>query len=107
MSPDGANPRAQREGAVDLQSLIERQRAAFARDPWPSAAVRRGRLSRLTDVVADEAAWVAAIDRDFGHRSAHETRLAELYVVAAEARLAMRRLSRRMKPRPGRPPRPP
>jgi len=98
MSPDGADPRAQREGAADLESLVERQRAAFARDPWPSAAVRRDRLSRLIEVLDDEPAWVAAVDRDFGHRSAHETRLAELYVVAAEARHARSRVARWMRP---------
>ena len=37
-----------------------------------------------------EADLVAAVDGDFGHRSAHETRLAELYIVAAEATHAMR-----------------
>ena len=37
---------------------------------------------------ARHAAPVAAIDRDFGHRSSHETRLAELYIVTAAARYA-------------------
>ena len=49
-----------------------------------------------------KARFVAAIDRDFGHRSAHETRLAELYIVAAEARHAIRRLPRWMKRAPRR-----
>ena len=61
---------------------------------------RRDRLERLAQIVTrHEAELVAAIDRDFGHRSPHETRLAELYIVAAEARHAIRRLSRWMKPR--------
>jgi len=50
-------------------------------------------------ITRHERAWVAAVDGDFGHRSAHETRLAELYVVASEARRAVRRLPQWMKAR--------
>ena len=62
--------------------------------------MRRDRLARVLAIVRDrEAEFVAAIDRDFGHRSAHETRLAELHIVAASARHAMRQLRRWMAPR--------
>src|SRR3982751_7026671 len=99
MSADDECGSGQRAAAVvDLPALFERQRAAFATDPWPDAAQRRDRLTRLLAVLDDEAAWVAAVDHDFGHRSAHETRLAELYVVAAEARHARRHLARWMQP---------
>ncbi|HKU86683.1 MAG TPA: coniferyl aldehyde dehydrogenase [Casimicrobiaceae bacterium] len=80
--------------------LFRRQREAFAADRYPDVAARRDRLERIVDIVRrHERALVAAIDRDFGHRSAHETRIAELYIVAAEARHAIRHLSRWMKPR--------
>jgi coniferyl-aldehyde dehydrogenase len=82
-----------------LDARLAAARAAFAADPFPSAAVRRDRLARLLDVVDDERAFVAALDADFGHRSAHETRLTELYVVGAEARHAQRRLARWMRSR--------
>jgi coniferyl-aldehyde dehydrogenase len=85
-------------GVADLQALFDLQRKAFAREPWPDAATRRDRLARVRAVLADEKMWVAALDRDFGHRSAHETRLAELYVVDAEARHAMRHVGRWMRP---------
>jgi len=85
-------------GLADLTGLFEAQRVAFSRDPWPDAAARRDRLARLRTMLADEAAWVDAVERDFGHRSAHETRLAELYVVDAEARHAHRHLARWMRP---------
>ena len=56
-------------------------RAAFAREPNPDASARRDRLARLLAMVRErERDFVAAIDRDFGHRSSHETRLAELRV---------------------------
>src|SRR4051812_21789217 len=81
-----------------LDRLLHAQRRAFDAERYPGVAIRRDRLERLARIVTQhEARFVTAIDRDFGHRSAHETRLAELYIVAAEARLAMRRLPRWMK----------
>ena len=82
-----------------LTQRFRRQREAFAADRYPDVAARRDRLERVADIVKrNERALVAAIDRDFGHRSAHETRIAELYIVAAEARHAIRDLPRWMKP---------
>ena len=73
---------------------------AFAQERFPSVAIRRDRVARLSSIVtAHEDALCAAIDRDFGHRSTHETRLAELYIVAAEARFAIRHLRRWMRAR--------
>ncbi|NDP43826.1 MAG: coniferyl aldehyde dehydrogenase [Aromatoleum sp.] len=75
------------------------QRAAFERERFPDLATRRDRLVRLARLVVDhEDALTAAIDGDFGHRSAHETRLAELYVVASGIRHARKHLRRWMKP---------
>ncbi len=85
--------------AAELERLFELQRAAFARESYPGLATRRDRLARLKSIVTDnEDRFVAAIDADFGHRSAHETRLAELYVVASGIRHAQARLARWMKP---------
>ena len=80
-----------------LERLLRVQRAAFGAERYPTIAARRDRLERLARIVTqNEARFVAAIDRDFGHRSSHETRLAELYIVAAEARHAIRHLRRWM-----------
>ena len=80
-------------------ALFAAQRAAFARERYPSLAVRRDRLARLLAMVIDhEARFVEAIDRDFGGRSSHETRLAELYIVAAEIADSRRHLARWMRP---------
>ena len=84
----------------EMRRRYEAMRAAHARDPNPDAATRRDRLARLLAMVRErEADFVAAIDRDFGHRSAHETRLAELYIVAAGARHALANVRRWMRPR--------
>ena len=83
-----------------LERVLRVQREAFAAERYPDLAARRDRLARLLGIVTQhEDALVAAITRDFGHRSSHETRLAELYVVAAEARHAIRRLPHWMKSR--------
>ncbi len=85
---------------ADLLRLFEAQRAAFVRDPNPDAALRRDRLARLLALAREhEQDFVAAIDRDFGHRSSHETRLAELYIVTAAARYALANVRRWMRPR--------
>ena len=84
---------------TELLRLFEAQRAAFARDTNPDAATRRDRLARLLAMVRErERDFVAAIDRDFGHRSPHETRLAELYIVTSAARHALANLRRWMRP---------
>ena len=83
-----------------LAGLFALQKTAFAAEPSPALAVRRDRVARVLDLVTrHQDALVAAIDRDFGHRSAHETRLAELHIVASEARLALRMLPRWMRPK--------
>lgn len=46
-----------------------------------------------------EEAIATAISRDFGHRSAHETQMAEIFVVLSGTRHARRQLARWMKPR--------
>jgi len=82
----------------EIDRLFALQRAAFARERYPTLAVRRDRLARMLALVVDnEARFVAAVDQDFGGRSAHETRLAELYIVASEIADAKRNLARWMR----------
>ena len=84
---------------AQLRARFDALREAFARDPFPGVAARRDRIARIAAIVRErERDFVAAIDADFGHRSSHETRLAELFIVTSEARLAMRRVGRWMRP---------
>lgn len=86
--------------ATELDRLFALQREACAREPYPAPDVRRSRVERILElVVAHETALCAAVAQDFGHRSPQETRLAELFFVAAEARSAARHLGRWMRPR--------
>lgn len=83
-----------------LRRLFDRQRTAFAAERFPPLAVRRERIARLAAIVTRHGGELAAaIDRDFGHRPQQETRLAELYVVAAECRRTRTHLARWMRPK--------
>lgn len=83
-----------------LARLVSLQREAFARERFPALDVRRGRLERLLALVTEhEDAVIAAIDADFGGRSAHETRLGELMVSASGIRDTLRHLADWMRPR--------
>lgn len=83
--------------ADSLDRLFALQRAAFARERYPDIKTRQDRLARLKAlVVENEAAFAAAVDSDFGDRSEHETRLAELFIVASEIVDAQRQLRRWM-----------
>jgi len=86
--------------SAKLYATLERQRSAFGQQMNPDIAVRRDRLARLAAMGEKHAAQIAeAISADFGHRSAHETRMAELLVVGASIRHAQRHLKAWMKTR--------
>ncbi|MGO9768627.1 MAG: coniferyl aldehyde dehydrogenase [Roseiarcus sp.] len=85
---------------AEIAARFESQRRAFAADRNPDWKTRIERLNRLLALVEQsEDAIVAAVDDDFGHRAAQETRLAELFVVRAGVRHARRRLKRWMRNR--------
>lgn len=85
---------------TQMVSLFEAQRAAFAREPYPAWSVRRDRLQRLQRLLLDnESAIEEAIDRDFGHRPAIETQLAEVFPSVEEIKAALRDGRGWMKPR--------
>jgi coniferyl-aldehyde dehydrogenase len=83
-----------------LARLFAVQRDAFARERYPTLAVRRDRLARLLALVNEsEDAVVAAIDADFGGRSSHETRLGEVMVTASGIRDTLGHLASWMRAR--------
>lgn len=83
-----------------LSRLLAQQRAAFAREPYPTLAVRLERLRRLQALLESEGERIArAISADFGNRSLHETAIAETFFVLAGLAHTRRHLRRWMKPR--------
>ena len=83
-----------------LYALLESQRSAFAEEINPTIAVRKDRLDRLAAMGEKHAAQIVeAISADFGHRSPHETQMAELVLVGGTIRHARRHLKGWMKTR--------
>jgi len=95
-----AGPAGSATPAARLDEVFAAQRSAFAREMNPSLAVRRDRLDRLLHLTeAHQDAIIDAISIDFGHRSRHETDLADIFVVLSAIRHMRRQLRRWMKPR--------
>ena len=83
-----------------MKSLFEIQRKAFAADMNPVRSLREDRLDRLLGMIQKYQDEIAqAISSDFGHRSLHETALAEIFVTIAAIRQARRHLKCWMKTR--------
>lgn len=86
--------------ATDLHTLLQQQRSAHRASPYPALKVRLERLDRLQRMLDHHSdAFIRAISEDFGNRSAHETRMAEIMVVEMEIRSTRRKLAGWMKPR--------
>jgi coniferyl-aldehyde dehydrogenase len=82
-----------------LASILDRQRAAFLRDGPPTAARRKELLGRLRQTVIDHQEDLAtAVALDFGHRSRHETLLAETFVTVTAIKHMIRHVASWMKP---------
>jgi coniferyl-aldehyde dehydrogenase len=88
------------DGPADIANLLQTQREAHRRAPFPDWALRRDRLSRLRRVVQEhESAIERAIDADFAGRPRLETQIAEIFPSLAEIRANLRGGCRWMKPR--------
>jgi coniferyl-aldehyde dehydrogenase len=86
--------------AAALRQILEAQRTAFACAPYPDRAERDRRLGALQEILRDHAdAIAAAVSRDFGNRSVHETRLLELFPSLEAIKHARRHLRAWMAPR--------
>src|SRR5208337_199174 len=85
---------------AELKARFDAQRAAFLKAPEPSHAERLADLKALTRLIKEnQAAIVAAIDADYGGRSAFETTFGEIFPSLDGLRDAQRRLARWMRPR--------
>ncbi len=83
-----------------MEQVFAAQRTAFTREMNPTLAVRRDRLDRLLRLTeAHQGAIIDAISADFGHRSRHETDLADIFVVLSAIRHTRRHLRQWMNAR--------
>ncbi len=84
---------------VPLRQALERMRSAARADMAPSLATRRDRVARVARMTKRHATdIIEAISADFGHRSPHETLIADLLAVDEAARHALRHVARWMRP---------
>jgi coniferyl-aldehyde dehydrogenase len=82
-----------------LRAAFDAQKAAAHRAPFPDRRVRDRRLSALGALLHDNMAAIEqAISADFGHRSAHETKLLDIFPSLEAVRYARRHLNGWMKP---------
>ena len=85
--------------AETFKHVFERMHAATRRSALVERATRQARLDALTALVRDNVErFVEAISADFGHRSAHETRLLEVFPSLEALRHTRSRLGAWMKP---------
>ena len=83
-----------------LQACFNAQKRAWTEQGGLSAERRDEALGALAEVLVRRADdFTKAISADFGHRSPHETKLADLYPVVASLRHARKNFRRWMKPR--------
>jgi coniferyl-aldehyde dehydrogenase len=83
----------------EFTDCLARQREAYLKDPVPGIQDRRSDLEALHRMLMEnETQIIAAIDADFGTRSATETRFLELFPVREGIRGAISHLKRWMRP---------
>jgi len=84
-----------------MRQIFAAQRSAFLRAGPPSLEERRADLGKLSEAVSASVDKLAeAISADFGHRSRHETELAEIVPVQSTIRHTLRHLPAWMRPKP-------
>ena len=85
---------------AEFQSTFDAQRAAYFKAPEPTYAERVADLKGLSRLVKEnQAAIAAAINADYGSRSAFETKFGEVFFVIDSAHDAVKRLKGWMRPR--------
>ncbi len=85
--------------AERLRTALEMQRASHRAHPVPTPAERREDLLKLRDFLrTHEDALCEAISADYGHRSRHETRLAEIAPAVDTIAYVLKRLKTWMRP---------
>jgi acyl-CoA reductase-like NAD-dependent aldehyde dehydrogenase len=86
-----------------LRSAFARMKAAHHSRPMPSHEQRIARLDKLLGIIREYRNEIAeAISDDFGHRSSHETQLAEILTLVSGIRYLKKNLKTWMRPEPRR-----
>ena len=82
-----------------LPVLLDRQRRAFEREAVVSAEARIDRINRVISLLVDNQTRLCeATSTDFGHRSQHQARMADVFGSLASLKYAKKNVHRWMKP---------
>ena len=80
---------------AEMQAILDRQKAAFLQGDGASIKQRLDRLERTIALLqSNEQQFTRALSEDFGHRSAHETLVADMAVAISPLRHAQKHLAR-------------
>jgi coniferyl-aldehyde dehydrogenase len=83
----------------EAQRVFALQRQAYLRHPYPSLAERRENLTKLERILTENVDAIAdAINRDFGHRCAEESKMLEVFTCVDGIRSVRRKLKQWMRP---------
>lgn len=83
----------------EAQRIFALQRDAYLRHPYPSLEERRESLTKLERILVENRDAIAdAINCDFGHRSAEESKMLEIFGCVDGIRHTRRKLRQWMKP---------
>lgn len=82
-----------------MQELLEKQRSAFLNEGHVSVESRTDRLDRLLSLMMDNRSKLAeAMSADFGHRSVHQSQMADFYGTLETIKHCKKHLHHWMKP---------
>ncbi|PWR20299.1 aldehyde dehydrogenase family protein [Zavarzinia aquatilis] len=85
--------------AEELRLRLARLQAGAAAEPYPTARRRIDRLNRCIAMLVDERERIAAaIAADYGHRSWHQTMIAEIFTTVEALKHARSHVNRWMRP---------
>lgn len=85
--------------AIDVRVGFERLKQAFRGDPYPSYETRLEWLRRLEQAIRrNQDEIVQAVNSDFGMRSSHETKLAEVFTPLSAIKYIRSQLKKWMQP---------
>ncbi len=83
----------------EAQRIFALQRQSYLSHPYPSLEERRENLTRLERILVDNVDAIAdAINKDFGHRCAEESKMLELFTCVDGIRHTRKKLTKWMKP---------
>ncbi|MHC3939055.1 aldehyde dehydrogenase family protein [Paenochrobactrum sp. BZR 201-1] len=86
---------------TSISQILSAQKAAFSQETNPPAVVRKDRLIRLVKtVLKNEAAFVAALQTDYGHRAPFATKAGDILGTINAIEYHLQHLENWMKPKP-------